>query len=152
MKTHILMVSRTFPAYHPRKGQLTDFPKNIIEAVCGLKIPPAKLHTIRSNYELWKKRIDEVHAGTAVLSVRFWSDKPYRSKQLEIVRFEKGDKIGIQKLDNAINFTGATINKKLIGWGDIAKNDGLSFNDFCSWFEKNYSNTLAIIHFTDFRY
>ena len=36
---------------------------------------------------------------------------------------------------------------------DIAKNDGLSWDDFKSWFgEIKYGSEFVIIHFTDFRY
>jgi hypothetical protein len=36
---------------------------------------------------------------------------------------------------------------------ELAKNDGLSENDFCEWFRKyDLSKPMAIIHFTNFRY
>ena len=34
----------------------------------------------------------------------------------------------------------------------IAKNDGLSFSDFCDWFRVRTPEPMAIIHFTGFRY
>ena len=73
MKTHVLIISRTFPSYHLRKGKETGFVE---------KIPDEKIHTIRANYPLWEKRIKEVQFGEAVLSLRYWSDKPYKSEQV----------------------------------------------------------------------
>jgi hypothetical protein len=46
----------------------------------------------------------------------------------------------------------APIEGKKVNWEDIAKNDGLSFEDFCEWFKVRTSSPMAIIHFTDFRY
>ena len=47
---------------------------------CGRACFLVKLHTIRANYPLWEKRIKDIQEGHAVLSVRQWSGKPYRSK------------------------------------------------------------------------
>ena len=76
MKTHVLIVSRTFPKKHPKAGQPTYFDSKIlltidptIHAVVELDgevTTEKKLTTIRSNYELWKKRIDEVNQGIAI--------------------------------------------------------------------------------------
>lgn len=155
------MVSKVFPSTHKRKGDNTFFPEMILS---GLKMhhkltstciskPPEKIHTIRSNYNLWAKRIKEIQEGRAILSLRYWSEKPYRSKQVEICQLDKNSGIGVQLLTEPDNFVYALINGKALNWGEVAKNDGLSFNDFCEWF-KHYdlSKPMAIIHFTDFRY
>lgn len=166
MKTYVLTVSRYFPAKHPRRGDRTYFPdkicltigkyeeaKFIEEFGCLL----TKIHTIRANYDLWKKRIDEVNAGEAVLSLRYWTGKPYNSKQQEFARLDKSTGIGVQKL----TFSSQLFNSMLVDGHycftnietSIAKNDGLSFDDFEAWF-KGYdlSKPMAIIHFTEFRY
>ena len=39
-----------------------------------------------------------MNAGEAILSVRYWSGKPYNSKQLRIVEFDKDSGVGVQKL------------------------------------------------------
>lgn len=87
MKTHVLILSKTFPATHPKAGQPTYFNQKLMRAVyrdfCDIDVVdrewikpsvrdrfiPAKLHTIRGNYERWKKIIDEVRSGEAILSV-----------------------------------------------------------------------------------
>lgn len=149
MKTYVLIVSRTFPKGHNKEGEQTFFVDKISNG--------EKIHTIRSNYPLWKKRIKEVQEGKAVLSLRYWSEKPYRSKQVEFARLDKDSGIGVQEI--------YFINKNIYcpdlcsdrflksNIEEIAKNDGLSIEDFKEWF-KNYdlSKPLAIIHFTNFRY
>lgn len=150
LKTYVLTVSREFPSYHPAKGKPTNFPTNILLGV--------KIHTIRANYELWKKRINEVNAGKAVLSIRYWDGKPYKDKQREFYQLDKDSGLGVQRLDGMcfvnhtafidetdVDFIPATLEQ-------LANNDGLSLQQFKDWFRKPNSEPMAIIHFTDFRY
>ena len=153
MKTYVITLAKTFPAWHPRKGEPTGFLEKFLNGQTGNG--NAKLHTIRANYPLWEKRIREVQNGNAVLSVRQWSGRPYASKQVEIARLTALDGVGIQKLE-LINVYGC--NRPIVGIGDanfhgLSNNDGLSYQDWANWF-KNYdlSQPLAIIHFTEFRY
>ena len=144
LTTYVLTVSVRFPKTHKKAGQSTGFPLAIKHY--------DKIHTIRGNYDLWAKRFEKINAGKAILSVRIWEDMPYKSKQLEIFRYDHTRKIGLQKLDDPTNFVFAPIEGKKINWEDIAKNDGLSFEDFCEWFKVRNDRPMAIIHFTDFRY
>jgi len=144
MKTYVLTVSTVFPKTHKRAGDPTGFVEKIRNCT--------KLHTIRVNYDLWKKRIDEVNSGVAMLSVRVWTGKPYNSKQKEVFQFIAEHGINIQKLEHPDYFIFAPIDGKKCNWGDVAQNDGLSFDDFCEWFKDAGSEPMAIIHFTDFRY
>ena len=141
MKTYVLMVSERFPQTHKRKGELTYFPTKIKNG--------EKIHTIRANYELWEKRAKQINDGKAILSIRYWSGKPYNSKQVEFCQLTK---IGLQKLDNPANFVWAEIDGKKCNWEDVAKNDGLSFDDFCEWFKVRQNSPMAVIHFTEWRY
>src|SRR5690606_18963659 len=117
-----------------------------------------KLHTIRQNYELWKKRIDEVNAGNAILSVRFWDGKPYKDKQVEFQRFDKDSGIGVQRLDrmcfvNNTAFVDETESNYIpVMLDTLADNDGLTLQQFKDWFRKPNTEPMAIIHFTEFRY
>lgn len=140
--TYVLTVSERFPQGHLRAGEETQFISRIISRI--------KLHTIRENFPLWFKRAEKINRGEAVLSVRCWSGKPYNSKQIEMIRFSE---IGVEKLE-----------RSLLGWfvndidspytrADFARNDGLSLDDFNSWFKgETFTSPKAIIHFTDFRY
>jgi hypothetical protein len=146
MKTFILTVSKEFPKTHAKAGKDTGFVKNITKL---FSVENTKIHTIRANFNLWHKRAKEINEGNAILSIRYWSGKPYNSKQVEICRLEK---IGIEKLEDPTNFVFAPIEGKIFAWEELAKNDGLSFDDFCEWFKVRTNNPMAIIHFTDFRY
>lgn len=141
MKKYVLIVSERFPATHKRAGEDTNFIQQIKDGV--------KKHTIRGNYDLWKKRIDQIQAGKAYLSVRIWTGKPYNSKQKEILQLTE---VGIQELEDPTNFVYASIAEYPHNWETVAKNDGLSFDDFCEWFNIRQKESMAIIHFTDFRY
>ena len=105
MKTYVITLSQNFPAKHPRKGEPTNFNVQLLNAVwrshnmsVGFPQFGMKLHTIRANYELWSKRFKKIDAGNAVLAVRYWTGKPYHSKQIEICKLPKDDGIGIQKM------------------------------------------------------
>lgn len=159
------MLSKRFPAWHSRAGQDTDFGPEFIAARKKLPCYNRKIHTIRGNYELWRKRFEKIKAGEAVLSIRQWVGKPYRegSYQKELARLTKYDGIGLQKLGitivkdknigNSISLRIDDNNVSCMKIFRIAENDGLPLVDWCEWIEK-YNNTddLAIIHFTKFRY
>ncbi len=147
MKTYVITLSRSFPAKHSKAGIPTGFKEKFLRG--------EKMHTIRANFQLWEKRIKEVQAGDAVLSIRQWTGKPYRSKQVEIAQLTATDGVGIQKICFlGEDFNGGYIQKGVFPSNEIlAINDGLSVEDWEEWF-RNYdlSKFLAIIHFTKFRY
>lgn len=145
LKCYVLTVSRVFPATHQKKGRPTDFISKILEEL--------KLHTIRQNYELWKKRIDDVNNGLAYISVRCWDGAPYNSSQTEYLAFS-GDCIGIQKLefDRHLGIFIDDVDND-VKISELAKNDGLTIEDFRDWFKPiKLNEPYAIIHFTNFRY
>ena len=143
MKTYVLIIAKNFSKKHPRAGQPTNFYQKILDQ--------EKLHTIRNNYPLWKKRIDEVNAGEAGLSVREWSGVPYNSKQVELFELQK-EEVSIQKLEESmLDFTIDNIPTK-ITYKTLSKNDGLSSDDFLCWFFSSSTEPMAIIHFTSFKY
>lgn len=166
MKNYVLTVSITFPKTHKRAGDPTYFKEKLINGLAQLQGEDCKIHTIRANYELWAKRIKEIQEGKAILSIRYWSGKPYNSKQVEICQLDKNSGIGTQLLyvDSVTLCEGketplyATVyqpfeykfSPPLIY---LALNDGLSLDDFKEWFKKyDLSKPMAIIHFTPFRY
>lgn len=153
MKTYVITLSQNFPAMHKQAGKPTNFKEKFLRG--------EKIHTIRANYPLWEKRIKEVQDGRAVLSVRQWTGKPYRSKQVEITTLTAEDEIGVQAArivagiylkiifdDNFEHYFVSEEERTL-----LAKNDGLSLEDWKEWFiSYDITNPLAIIHFTKFRY
>jgi hypothetical protein len=185
MKTYVLTVSRNFPKTHSKAGKSTFFISQIRHSTCnhlavsGSKIGMCcqncdyefecaitkKIHTIRSNAKLWEKRISEIQKGNAILSIRYWSDKPYSSKQVEICQLDKNSGIGTQFLyfDSVTLCEGketplyATVYEPFKykfspNLKDLASNDGLSVEDFKEWFKKPLLGDFLIIHFTSFRY
>lgn len=166
MKTFVITLSRVFPTTHPNAGKETDFHELLTMALNGQTtrtiyhskgystiLNGGKLHTIRDNFPLWEKKIAQIQNGEAVLSIRQWTGKPYRSKQTEIARLSAEDGVGIQRLDLFDLIRPTTINGKQVELSTLAFNDGLRFSDWFHWF-KGYdlSKPLAIIHFTKFRY
>lgn len=148
MKTYVLIVSRHFLSYHPKAGTETHFPEKILSG--------EKLHTLRGNYQYWSKIIAKVNAGEAILSVRYWSGKPYRTPQVEIAQFTK---LGEQKF-TLHSFGTLAVDDKLHTLEkttEIAKNDGLALQDFYDWFKlkklpPNSQINGIIIHFTNLKY
>lgn len=177
MKTYVIMLSKRFPKGHRRAGEPTRFRCAFLQGrgFCrdcfggcdfdgNAKSSPGrtcsrnlwdfkKIHTIRANYPLWAKRIAEVERGGACLSIRQWTDKPYRSKQVEIARLTKEDGVGIQKTKLTSDFADCIIGERHYSYVDIARNDGLDPADLLDWFTVyELTRPMAIIHFTKFRY
>lgn len=156
MKTYVITLSRYFLANHKRAGEETHFKEKFTlgQGLTDYDTPSmAKLHTIRANYPLWEKRIKEVQEGNAVLSVRQWTGKPYRSKQIEIARLTAANGVGIQKLEIFDLMRPAKVDGRLVDLMDLANNDGLSFSDWYHWFRlADVIKPMVIIHFTKFRY
>ena len=160
-KTYVLMVAREFPQTHQRKGEATNFVDSIkLQIAFGGN---GKKHTIRKNYPLWEKRINEVLEGNAIISLRYWSGKPYKSPQVEFATLDKDSGCGVQLL----RFPAISIcerketplsvlidkAKSIYNIDLVAENDGLSLEDFKSWFQRyDLIKPMAIIHFTKFRY
>ena len=142
-KIFVLMISRVFPSYHKRKDELTYFEQKIRDK--------NKIHTIRANYEKWKRKIDQVRNGEAVLSIREWQGVPYHSKQNYLFYYNQEDAIDVSKLTKDEN--GYLINDTIrVSEEELAKNDGLTLDEFQEWFKVFPSEPMAIIHFTGFRY
>jgi len=178
MKTYVIILSKTFPKGHPKAGENTYFKEQVQNALlnnagvsacdcceyktrdcdsCGHKASNfrGKIHTIRDNYELWANRIKEVLNGKAILSIRQWSGKPYRSKQEVICDLSAKDEIGIQPLDFDFPFA-LKVGSEFLNMQDnerLANNDGLTYDDFDKWIDVEHASGIkAIILFTNFRY
>lgn len=159
MKNYVITLSKVFPVTHKRAGEPTEFGHKFTAAVEGWSDHWLKLHTIRANCNLWSKRFDEIEAGMAVLSVRQWSGKPYCSRQELLKVLTKDDGIGLQKLqfsadrDGNLSFNRFDIDGRYYDKETLARNDGLSLEDWMEWFRRyDLNEPLAVIQFTDFRY
>ena len=163
MKKYVLTLSQAFLSTHPRAGEPTEF-KDAFMSGQPFKKEEAfakyrKLHTIRANYDFWRKRFEKIAKGEAVLSVRQWVGKPYGkgSTQIELAKLTRDDGIGLQQLRFTVDTNCERValidNITLPSLRVLANNDGLSLQDWNDWFRGyDCSKPMAIIHFTKFRY
>lgn len=170
IKRYRLGISQRFLKGHPRAGEETFFVGKIQKALgcpdcerrdchwCMRKTRTPKIHTIRGNYSLWKKRMAEVQEGRAVIELYYWQGKPYNSNQIVFAELDKDSGCGLQELSFINNEfqrpcvfgSGYAVRNTI---NELAKNDSLQIEDFKAWF-KGYdlSKPMAIIHFTKLRY
>jgi hypothetical protein len=111
-----------------------------------------KIHTIRQNFDYWKK-----FEGRDV-ELFTWEGKPYRSKQ-KVFCVKR-----IYSVQSVILSEGGLVYNIDDEWGicpwdliwhitdSMAKNDGLTPEEFRAWFADYPEDEMAILHFTDFRY
>lgn len=143
----VIIVSRHFPAYHPRKGEPTNFVRSIWEG----------LDMLNWNYDEWDERLEEdaksyfekktytpkwhtIRAGERwkvgdMASLRVWSGKPYRSKQIEIAPPVEIKRIWPIEISNRgdIHISDYLWQRP---YDELATNDGLSNQDFIDWLIK----------------
>jgi len=159
MKKYVITLAKTFQKGHPKQGEETHFREHVLQAIesprdfTGNIKYSVKVHTIRTNYPLWEKRIKEIQEGKAVLAIRQWSGLPYRSPQEDIIELTN---VGIQKLEFTrlgFSFRPLIDGNLYACFSSVARHDGLTYIDWLDWFEKvDITKPLAIIHFTNFRY
>ena len=139
IKTAEILISKVFLNYHSKAGEPTNFEQKIKSG--------EKKHTIRSNFKEWEKRL----SGVDVLRVKQWSSVPYRSAKVKLFELRPEDGVELAKLthENGRFFindeTEVTIDQ-------LAKNDGLSVEDFTDWFKVFSTEPMALIYFSKFRY
>lgn len=144
MKIVPIIVSPFFPQSHARAGDPTEFLHQIDSGT--------KKHTIRKNPDYWIPKIEQIQKREAYLSIRSWSAKPYKSKQIEHKRIYAQDSIGYQILNHTISGYYIPGRSKKVLIEELSLNDGLSREDFQEWFKGPKINPFIIIHFNQFRY
>lgn len=148
-KKVILTLCKSFPVTHSKAGEATGFEEKLKEG--------RKIHTIRYNAKnVWDERYKGISSGKKYLSVREWTGRPYNSEQRELSRL---DEIGLQHVTMTYGADDAYpqvwIDGKQVPIQEVAKNDGLSVEDFVEWFFGNSKENVfegVVIHFTDFKY
>ncbi len=181
MKTYVLRISKHFMATHPRRGQETHFRDKIEMGLQGVgdytwmnepELRHGKIHTLRKNYDYWAAVAEEVNACRAVLSLRQWAGKPYRSKCGPEQEFLQLTKMGVQRASVTIyhvtqaplpvmGIKGGTYlsigtikvdGKEIESYRDFYANDGFTgveaSEDFAKWFGACIYENMALIHFT----
>jgi len=148
-KKVILTLCKVFPATHSKAGEPTGFEQKLKAK--------EKIHTIRYNAKnVWTGRYNDIYFGRKYLSVREWTGRPYNSEQREFARY---DRIGLQNITMTYSSSDpvpqAWVDGKEIPVEILAKNDGLSLEEFIEWFFGGTKSNVfegVIIHFTDYRY
>lgn len=144
--------SRFFPKGHIQAGDATFFMEKIL---CGLgvtmKTLPVHLTGIINYFQMLCKpediKLTTIRAGNRwkagdMASLRVWSGRHYNSKQIEFAQVDvkKVWSFEIKPLD--LRYVGYFLNGSFMGMFDkfdislqgISRNDGLTIEDFISWF------------------
>jgi len=127
-------------------------PRFVNEA--GNDLIPGKIHTIRQNYDWWKK-----FEGKEV-ALFTWEGKPYQkgSKQKvfcvkKIVSVQEVFYGKIALCQCFTQFEHPTVGNRAFDKRIMARNDGFNdVMDFDIWFMNYKPGKMGILHFTDFRY
>lgn len=138
----VVTLSKVFFPEHFSAGQETQFKAKLLTG--------RKIHTCRCNYEYWKAKIARLQEKGGILSIRQWSDKPYRSPQ-EVIKDIPAEIVGVQKLElsrekqvtdllsnppiKRIEYTySANVEGRPVKIEDLAYNDGLTEEEYKAWF------------------
>lgn len=147
----VITFSRTFPAYHPKAGQPTNFVEKIYKALFLMKVVPPELvgsfdFSIMNDSDIAPKH-HTIRAGNRwkvgdKFSPRVWSGKPYNSKQIIIAPDIEIKKVWEVKIDLVDQYETIAVidqhgNEISVDENEVAANDGLSNDDFYDWFAES---------------
>src|SRR5687767_12495636 len=139
----VLTFSKEFPINHPKASEPTFFVERILNLLHDNQIVLDNIHDelkpFINDFELigtQRQKHHTVRPGSRwkpgdMASLRVWSDKPYRSKQIEFAQVE------IKKVWDIEISEFWFINDQILEHGqvaELAKNDGLAYDDFIAWF------------------
>jgi len=115
----------------------------------GNNLIPGKIHTIRQNYDYWKK-----FEGQEV-ALFTWHGKPYQKGSTQKVFCTKRI-VSVQEIElceKGSEYRWLTSDKRPIHGLILSNNDGFYlFGDFANWFINYKPGKMAILHFTHFKY
>ncbi len=148
----VITFSRYFPLHHARAGEPTYFVEKIWESLnlYAETIKDERLIGLATNYvdNNFIPKHHTIRAGNRwkvgdKASLRVWQDKPYRSKQIEVaeVGIKKVWHIQIIPYQNADDFEILVDGKLFDDVFELCANDGITFEDFFSWFKLDKYDT-----------
>jgi hypothetical protein len=115
----------------------------------GDDLVPGKIHTIRNNYDYWKR-----FEGKNI-ALFYWEGKAYQKGSIQKVFCTKR-LVFVQPLCKEYlkkpHETCFSIDGESVYLPRLAENDGLSWEEFMKWFWDYPYGTMGILHFTNFRY
>jgi hypothetical protein len=155
-------ISRKFLKGHPREGEDTFFVERFLAAmnvkindeyydllkVLNKDVDAQILHNFfySLNQDVFRKKIHTIRSGNHfkagdIVSIRCWSDKPYNSPQIKIWFDTAVIAVStFRKTGN--NFFVSEFKLQERGRLLLASNDGLSYNDFLAWFDKDFQGQV----------
>lgn len=155
----VLTFSKAFPKGHPKAGQRTHFVEQILNLVMprgenGIinkdDIAPEILPFINDFVLLdgAARKHHTIRAGSRwkvgdMASLRIWSGKPYRSKQIEFAQVEVKRVWPVTIIIDDI-FNPICSGDKILPAGLVARNDGLESDDFVNWFKGHPKKEVVI--------
>jgi len=141
----VITFSTVFPLYHPRKGEPTNFVEKIHRCIGSRPFNDEFYLYMQQNYDRiheFEPKYHTIRSGNRwkagdKFSPRIWSGKPYHSKQIIIspdLEIKKVWPIGMyyDKLIEAWCWDFSSMKIREVSM--VAKNDGLSIEDFEAWF------------------
>lgn len=156
----VIIFSRTFPSYHPKKNQPTYFVEKFWKSLWNqdkfYDVPnyadqlPTDYSDVKANIHQHEPKHHTIRAGHRFkagdfFSPRVWSGKPYNSKQIiiapdvEIKKVWDFEIIGTKEFNNRKVIINGVERFELrsLSSCELAKNDGLDRGDFEDWFCEN---------------
>lgn len=160
----VIIFSRVFPKGNKREGQPTFFVEKIWKYVWDAeKSSMNPLRYYQPNYDdlfhpmgegqtnihQYFPKLHTIRAGKRwkvgdVFSPRVWTDKPYKSKQMEFApELEVKQVYDIEIINQKVIINGVSFGEYARGFYDdnvttLANNDGLSIVDFENWFGNKF--------------
>lgn len=166
------MFSTVFPAHHKRRGEPTYFVEKIISGLVRNDVPGYGTETVKALRDLGvldiKKALEAEPKGHTIraghryspgdfMVMKIWSGKPYRSKQITLgppveivntwdIRLELVDCVyhdGAKEIKDKMKFFIASTDFFLSNDEQkIARNDGLTHQDWLDWFPKPFEGQI----------
>lgn len=162
--SRVITFSRTFPSYHPRAGEATHFIEKVVGGLVARDVEGCDtplIKSLRDSGLLSISVLNEITKGTYSqykhhtiraghrwkegdrFSPRVWSDKPYRSKQIQFAPEIEIKKIwDIEFDEDGCLWVYSDKEKGPKVLHTVAKNDGLSLTDLMSWFNKPFTGQI----------
>jgi len=146
----VLPFSRQFPKGHPKTGQHTHFVEKIWAcpevSILNTDLLKEEILNFQRNEYLYQPKWHTIRTGNRwkdgdMASLRIWSDKPYRSKQIEFAQVEvkKVWQFNIHAVDGELIWQipgvgSGAFDAVSASISIISRRDGLEAEDFINWF------------------
>ena len=150
----VITFSRTFPSYHPRKGQPTHFVEAFYKSLYLMKTIPKELedffvhekfingltkhHTIRAGRRFKKGDLFSPRVWGDDINPKSGKSGPYHSKQVILAQDTEIKQVWDIEI-NKDGFIRIGSDIRVLSFGNetkLAENDGLTRDDLFEWFAK----------------